>query len=134
MIVDLLSATSDSFFALLDGASWPSGTKVGTNFKEGDQPPIVMLGEVGSEPGDEDDVGQLERVTVQIVVIYRGTDKSVLLGMMNTARAALDRQTPTATHVEFGRIKFTGQTASGPGEDGVTHAGSVEFEVLAQPQ
>jgi hypothetical protein len=133
MTADLLSATADGFFALLAAAIDPADAAVGTNFKEGTEPPLIMLGTVSSDPYDQAIAEQLERVTVEIIVVYRGTDRAQLHRLMQMARSALDRQRPTAEDVAFDVIKFSGQTASGPGEDGVTHAGSIEFEILAQP-
>lgn len=137
MTVDLLSAASDGFFALLDAAIDAADAEVATNptpIEPGDTSDkrFVLIGDIDSEDkGSKDE--QLELLTVQIVVIYRGTQRSELHALMHRARMALDGATPIVAGIEFGAIAFQGAASSPPASDGLTHAGLLEFEIFAEP-
>jgi hypothetical protein len=133
MIVDLFAATSDGCFALLQPAMAEINVPVGTNLPEDTTPPFVMIGNVEILEPDSEHDEQLERVRIEIITLYRGTSRAELHAIMQAERVALDKQLPIAAGVAFGTLRFVGGSSSGPGEDGVTHAGIIEFEVLAQP-
>ncbi|AJP72929.1 tail completion protein gp17 [Sphingomonas hengshuiensis] len=137
MTIDLISAASDGVFALLDAAIDPAIAEVATNPRQIEptdtaERRFVLLGDIDSESlGGKDE--QLERITVQIVVVYRGRQRSELHALMHLAREALEGARPAIAGVDFGSIDFAGASSSPPARDGVTHAGILEFEVTAEP-
>jgi len=135
--IDLLSAASDGIFSLLDatiGADVAEVTTETPHWEPGDtgERQIVLIGDIdaGNEGGKDE---QAERLTVQVVVIYRGTQRSKLHALMHRVRIALEHQVPTIAGVEFGSIDWNGAASSPPARDGITHAGIQEFEVTANP-
>jgi hypothetical protein len=137
MALDLVSATSDGVFALLDAAIGADVAEVTTNPKPIDpkdtsERQFVIIGDIDStnEGGKHE---QLERITVQIIVVYRGRQRSKLHALMHLVRDTLEYATPAIDGVEFGEIAWTGSAASPAGADGVTHAGAVEFDLFVEP-
>lgn len=137
MTVDLISAASDGFFALLDGAIDADQAEVATNPtpidpKDTTERQFVVIGEINSDDeGGKDE--QLEKLSVQIAVIYRGTRRSLCHALMHQVRIACEHQVPDIPGVAFNKIRWVGATASPAAQDGITHAGIVEFEVFAEP-
>lgn len=137
MAIDLLSAASDGFFALLDAAIGADEAIVTTNPPQLDpadksERRFVIIGDI-----DVEDAGgkgeQLERISVQIIVVYRGRQRSALHALMHRVREALEGAVPAIAGVAFGSIDFVGASSSPPARDGVTHAGIIEFEVNGEP-
>lgn len=137
MSIDLFSAASDGCFALLAAAIVDDGIEVATNLEPIDaedtaERQYILIGDIDSE--NEAGKGeQLERLTVQIIVIYRGQQRWKLHGLMHLVRQALDDATPEITGVAFSSITWKGATSSPAGTDGITHAGAIEFELFAEP-
>jgi hypothetical protein len=136
-VVDLLSATSDGVFALLDAAIGSDAVEVTTEtpqLEPGDttERQFVLIGDidVGNDGGKGE---QAERITVQVVVIYRGTQRSKLHALMHQVRVALEDQVPAIAGVQFGSIDWAGGASSPSARDGITYAGIQEFEVNAEP-
>lgn len=137
MKIDLLSAASDGVFALLDAAIGADVAEVATNPEQRDPGDaadrnVVMLGDI-----DTDNVAgkgeQCERITIEIIVIYRGNQRSQLQALMHLVREALEDAMPVVAGVEFGSIDFLGAASSPPATDGVTHAGIVTISLEAEP-
>lgn len=137
MTVDLLSATSDGFFALLDAAIDAETAEVATDptpIEPGDTSDrrYVIIGDIGfANEGAKGE--QEELLEVEIVVIYRGTQRSELHILMHLVRDALDGALPEAAGVHFGTIDFIDGASSRPAADGVTRAGVLNFQVSAEP-
>lgn len=135
--VDVLSAASDGFFALLDAAIGADDVEVTTNPKPlapGDttERRYVIIGDIDAdEQGGKGE--QLEIVSVQIQVVYRGTQRSKLHALMHQVRLVLDGAMPVVAGVDFGSIAYLAAASSPAARDGITHAGVVEFEVQAEP-
>lgn len=137
MKVDLLSAASDGVFALLDAAIGAEIAEVATNPEQrepGDATDrnVIMLGDIDVEnvAGKGE---QCERVTIEIIVIYRGNQRSQLQALMHLVREALEDAVPTIAGVQFESINFIGAASSPPATDGVTHAGIVTISLEAEP-
>ncbi|WP_422058615.1 hypothetical protein [Sphingomonas sp.] len=135
--VDLVSAASDGFIALLDAAIGPEIAEVTTNPTPIDPSDtsdrrFVIIGEIdsSSEGGKGE---QAELLSVQVIVVYRGTQRSALHALMHQVRVALDGNVPDVAGVEFGAIEWRGAASSPAGADGITHAGIIEFEVFGEP-
>lgn len=137
MSIDLFSAASDGCFALLALAITAGDIEVTTNPEQieptdTDERQYVLIGDIDSE--NEAGKGeQLERLTVQIIVIYRGQQRWKLHQLMHLVRQALDDATPEIAGVAFSSITWKGATSSPAGTDGITHAGAIEFELFAEP-
>lgn len=137
MAIDLLSAASDGVFALLDTAITPDVAEVATNPEQrepGDAADrnVVMFGDIESEnvAGKGE---QCERITMEIIVIYRGNQRSQLQALMHLVRDALEDAVPVIAGVIFQSIDFLGAASSPPATDGVTHAGIVTISLEAEP-
>ncbi|MCP3729254.1 DUF3168 domain-containing protein [Sphingomonas sp. MG17] len=137
MAIDLLSAASDGFFALLDAAIDASTAEVTTNPEPRDPADqsdrrVVMLGEIESEnvAGKGE---QAERITVEVIVIYRGNQRSQLQALMHLVRDGLEDAVPAIAGVIFQSIDYLGAASGPPSTDGVTHAGLITFAVEAEP-
>lgn len=135
--IDLISPTSDGVFALLDAAIDASVAEVATDptpIEPGDtsERRFVIIGDIDSEiRGAKGE--QAELLTVQIVVVYRGTQRSQLHSLMHLVRNALDGETPSAPGVAYGSIEVVGAASGSTGSDGLTRAGIIEIEVFAEP-
>lgn len=135
--VDLLSAASDGFFALLDAAIGADVAEVTTETPQLDpgdpsERQFVLIGDIDAGPaGSKGD--DLKLISVQIVVIYRGTQRSKLHALMHKVAAALTGAVPAIAGIGFHAIEFAGSASGPPARDGVTYAGLLEFEVYAEP-
>jgi len=130
MTVDLLSPAQLAFVQALKAVI--TDVSVQHTMKQGAQPPFVLVGNIESDPVDDD--GQLELLSVEIQSVYRGSDRGELLALMHRVRSACDGVAlPEQDGVAFGLPRFAGAAASSTPADGVTFAGITNFEVHAQP-
>lgn len=132
-MIDLMSATRGAVYRALAAAVPGDLAPVYDDVPQNTPPPFVKIGSIDSEnasaKGD-----QVELLTVEVVAVYRGEDRGVLLAMMHAARAALDRQPITADGVAFEPPRFVvGSASDASQQDGVTYAGVLNFELYAEP-
>ena len=119
MIVDLISAASDGFMALLAGGIDDSVADVGTNPEPIDpsdetERQFILLGDIDSDrEGGKGE--QLERLTVQVITIYRGTQRWKLHELMHQARVLLDNL-PIEAQQKSGVPAPTPQTPVAPAD------------------
>lgn len=134
--IDLISATSDGAIALLTGAIDEDVAEVTTNPDQIDptdttERQFVIMGDIDSD-NEGGKGGQLELITFQIVVVYRGRQRWKMHVLMHQVRLALEDNAPEAVGAVFQRVRWLGAKSSPQGADGITHAGIVEFEVYAE--
>lgn len=128
---DLLTATQAAFFTALNVASVTSLAPVTQHVIEDTDPPLVIIGDVSFEPmGGKD--GGLDRATVEIVTLYRGSKRTELFAIQSAVRSALDNQTISASGADFSKPVYVSSEVEEL-EDGVTYMGTQRFEVIVQP-
>lgn len=134
--IDMISATSDGAIAMLTAAIDDDVAEVTTNPDQIDptdttERQFVIIGDIDSD--NEGGKGeQLELITFQIVVVYRGRQRWKMHVLMHLVRIAIEGIAPQATGAVFQPARWLGAKSSPQGADGITHAGIVEFEVYAQ--
>ena len=132
-MTDLMTAVRTAVFEALDAALDPALARVFDDVPQGTEPPFVKIGSIDEEPEDDKDA-DLSFVTVELIHIYRGRDRGVLLAMMEASRAALRGATLAAPGVELGTARYLKASASDASpHDGVTYAGVSNFGIFAEP-
>jgi hypothetical protein len=132
-MIDLMSAARGAVFRALAAAVSPSLCTVFDDVPQGTQPNFLKIGAIDSQ-NEESRSDQFERLTVEVIAIYRGQDRGVLLSMMHAGRDALDRKQLTSDGVNFLRTRFVTASASDASkDDGVTYAGISNYEIWAEP-
>lgn len=130
---DLMSAARGAVFRALEAHVPPELCSVFDDLPQETKPPFLKIGAIDSE-NEAGKGDQVERLTVEVVAIYQGEDRGVLLAMLHAARAALDRQSLEAAGVYFQPPRFLMASASdASATDGVTYAGIINHEVYAEP-
>lgn len=134
--IDLLQGAQDAVFAALkpieQDRALPAGLGVYQHLPEDVQPPIVMIGQIGSESADEHG-DQVELISIEIQYVYRGPSRAPLLAMMHAGRRALDNQDIAAPGIAFERPRYQRQEAGDALADGITYVGLQYFEFTAEP-
>jgi hypothetical protein len=128
---DLLTATQTAFYTALNVEDMTDLSPVTQHVIEDTDPPLTIIGDVSFEPiGGKD--GGLDRATVEIVSIYRGSKRTDLFAIQAKARSLLDNQPISASGAEFSKPVFVSSDVEEM-EDGVTYVGTQRFEVIVQP-
>ncbi|WP_242140868.1 DUF3168 domain-containing protein [Sphingomonas sp. TREG-RG-20F-R18-01] len=131
--IDLMDATRAAVFRRLSEQVPNSLCPVFDDVPQNTQPPFLKIGAIDTQNEESRD-GQFERLTVEIIAIYRGNNRSVLLKMMHAGRRALDRQALNDANVNFLKTRFITASASDASkDDGVTYAGISNYEIFAEP-
>ena len=132
-VIDLVGPTRIAVFNALEQGVDPALCAVFDDVPEGTQPNFLKIGMIDNE-NDESKSDQFERLLVEVLGVYRGADRGVLVAMMFAGRKAIDRQKLTAEGVNFLRSRFVkGTTSDASPQDGVTYAGLMQFEIWAEP-
>lgn len=133
-MINLLLATQTAVFkAMSEHTGLTALAPVYQHVPQDTQPPMTIVGKIESENiGGKGD--QLERITVDIVTVYRGTGRAAMLDIMHQQRLAIEAGDLAFAGVEFGTAVFEGAGADGPARDGVTYAGIQSFTIDAQPE
>lgn len=133
-MIDLMSAVRAAVGKALKDGVPADLCPVYDDVPQNTQPPFVKVGAIDTE-NDETKGEQFERVTVEVIAVYRGDKRSVLLAMMHAARACIDRQVlPSDETINILRARFTkGSAGDAWTGDGVTYAGIMNFEIWAEP-
>lgn len=130
-MIDLMQAVQTAVFELLDGASGVADP-VFQHVLENTDPPMHIIGNI-----ETDNIGtmseQHEEVSLEIVTVYRGPGRALLLEKMHRVRAVLDGAALSHAGVIFPQCRFLGGTADGPATDGITYAGIGIYKILAEP-
>jgi hypothetical protein len=130
-MTDLLTATQTAFYTALNVSTLTELSPVTQHVIENTEPPLTIIGGVSFEPiGGKD--GGLDRATVEIITLYRGTQRTELFAIQSAVRTLLDGQTITAAGAEFSRPVYVSSEVEEL-EDGVTYLGTQRFEVIVQP-
>ena len=130
---DLMSATRGAIFRALNVPAVTDIAPVYDDLPQNTQPPFLKIGSIDSDnvssKGD-----QTEQLTVEVYAVYRGADRGVMMRMLHAAREAIDQQPIAADGATFGLPHFLkGSASDASPADGVTFAGIMNFEVLAEP-
>lgn len=132
MILDLMTGAQDATIALLrDQLPAEQRGMVRHSPKENAVPPWHLVGDINAD--SEDDKGeQLEKLTVDIHTVYRGSDRRELLALLHQVHLATRRAKVDLAGANY-RFRWLGAIASTAASDGVTYAGVTTIEVTAQP-
>lgn len=132
-IVDTVGAVRIAVFDALEAGVDSALCGVFDDLPEGTQPNFLKIGVIENE-NDESKGDQFERLMVEVLGVYRGADRGVLVAMMFAGRCALDRRVLAAPDVNFLRCRFIkGVTSDASPQDGVTYAALMHFEIWAEP-
>ena len=138
-VVDLLEPAQDALVAALKPieqmASLPSelvGLKVYQHVPENAQPPMIIIGMMGSRP-DSDKGDQLEWISAEVQTVYRGSARWPLLRLMQLVREQIEGQTLEADNVAFEPPRLVSVEAGDAIADGITYVGLSNFEFGAEP-
>jgi hypothetical protein len=126
---DLLKATRDAVYNLLDATVPKSVAPVFDHVPENTQPPMIIVGDIESEPGESKGT---EDLTFEIYSVFRGQGRGGLLRIMHWARTTLEQGRFEASDVTFESLEWQ-SSASVSADDGVTYAGTQAFRVTAEP-
>jgi hypothetical protein len=132
-MIDLLRAGQKAAFeALIGNDDLLALGPVHQHVPENSKPPMTIVGNIESEniaaKGE-----QCERLTIEIIALFRGASRAPLLDIMHQQRVALDGRQLAHDGVHFGTPRFLGAVADGPASDGVTYAGISTFTIDAEP-
>lgn len=128
---DLLTATQTAIYTALNVAPVTSLAPVTQHVIEDTDPPLVIIGDVSFEPiGGKS--GGLDRATVEVVTLYRGSKRTELFAIQTAVRNALDHQSVSASGALLSRPVFVSSEVEEM-EDGVTYMGTQRFELIVQP-
>lgn len=130
--VDLLTPAQDALFAALQGATFAAGVRVFQHVPQDTEPPYVVIGRLTTN-NQEQTGDQFEEITAEIIFVYRGNQRRVLLAMMATARAAIDNQQIAAAGAAFTRPRLDTGDAGEAIADGVTYVGMQTYRFYAEP-
>ena len=135
--VDLLTAAQDAVVAALQpiatASGMPSGLYVGQHVVEDTQPPWIRVGQITSVPETQYLDEQLEKLTVEVQIVWRGEERRTLFAMMHAVRLALHNQAIGDGTVSFATPNFLKAEGGDAIADGVTYVGLSMFEFYAQP-
>lgn len=130
-MVDTLQATQDAIFAALDAVIPSDLALVRQAVKQDTQPPFVIVGDMDVEAAAKG--SRFDRITIEVHSVYRGAARRGLLAIMAAVRDALDDQPLDDTGgCTFSTPSFI-SAGTALGDDGVTYAGVIQFEVFAEP-
>lgn len=136
MDTELLEAAQDALFAALKPleavAGLPTGLAVFQHIPEDTQPPMVMIGHLASDAGDEKG-DTLEQITAEVHYVYRGPGRAPLLAMMREGRRLLRDQQLASGDAQFEAPRWLKSEAGDALADGVTYVGLQIFQFYACP-
>ena len=90
-MLDLMTATRGAVFRALKAAIPDAVAPVVDDVPQGTQPPFIMIGYIDSEAtGGKSE--QVERITVEVVAVYRGGARGKLRTTGRTGRLAWSRR------------------------------------------
>ena len=132
-MIDLMTAARDAFWSVMKEGVSPDLCQVLDDTPQGTQPPFLKVGTIDSE-GESGKGDQLERLTVEVIAVYRGTDRGDLLAMMHAARAAIEgnRGLSSDTAHLSAPIFLKASASDASQQDGVTFVGLLNFETWAE--
>ena len=129
-MIDLLQATQDAIFALLDVPSVTVLAPVYTSVPEKAQPPYILIGLIDAEEVGPKG-GGLEQHSIEVEFQYRGTSKRPLFAMMRAARTAIEGGVMSIPGATLENARWLA-SATDREDDGVTYHGIHRFELFAQ--
>jgi hypothetical protein len=138
---NLLAATQTAYFTALkplaDDADLTAivgaPVRVYTHVPENTQPPFLKIGQLSSE-SEAEGYDQVERITVEVIAVFRGSGNTPLLAMMHAARAVLDGQSLESDDASIQPPFFQSAEVGDPiNVDGLTYLGIQSFESLVEP-
>ena len=129
-MTDLLQATQDFVFALLNVPSVTVLAPVFTNVPPNTPPPFIEVGAIDAQAiGTKAD--ELEQHSVEVEFQFRGSTRRPLLAMMSAARSAMEQGTASVSGADLEQPRWLA-SATDREEDGVTYHGIHRFELIAQ--
>lgn len=130
-LIDLAGAARAAVNDELEEAAavtWP----VYDTVPQGTQPPFLKIGAIDTtdegRPGE-----QYERITLELIGVYRGGDRGELGAAMFAARKVIDDRRLTTTTATFACQFLSGSISDASKEDGVTYVALSNFELLGEP-
>jgi hypothetical protein len=96
------------------------------------QPPIAVVADIVAEPAGGKD-GGLDKMTFEIITLYRGPKRANLYSIQAAVRAKLeDVSLPAQAGAELSRPTMESEDDEIL-EDGITYLGTQRFSLFAQP-
>jgi len=137
---NLLAATQTAVFRALKTlesdadllAATGGKMKVYTHVPENVKPPFLKIGQLSSA-NEAEGYDQVERVTVEVIAIWRGAGNSGLLAMIHSAQAVLDGQEGLSEDAQIQPPYMLNKEVSEAAADGETYVGVINFEMLVEP-
>lgn len=131
--IDLMAAARGAVFRAMNEGASVQLAPVFTEVPENTQPNYFMIGDIDSDDASAKGDDDREQLQIEIISVYRGEDRGVLLAMMNAARRDLRRQPISAPGALLRPPRWVGSSASSALADGVTYIGLSHFTIQAQP-
>ncbi len=132
-MIDLMTAARDALWRAMKASVDPGLCQVLDDTPQGTQPPFLKVGTIDSE-GESGKGDQLERLTVEVIAVYRGNDRGDLLAMMHAARIAIEgnRALSDDTAHLSPPIFLKASASDASQQDGVTFVGLLNFDIWAE--
>jgi hypothetical protein len=134
MLVDLITPTRQAFFLALKAALTDAQVLDSPPQQSGFSPPVVVVGAIESENAGAKGE-QLELMTVEVHILYRGGARDVLIDLAHRARIALHDQ-PIGDLVDDAGLHppvWLNTAISSLPSDGVTFVALLTFSIDAEP-
>jgi hypothetical protein len=130
-MTDIKTAAQDAFFAKLNVAGVTNLAPVVQHVLEDTQPPLVVVGDVSTEPvGGKD--GGLDMVTIDIITMIRSPQRASLFALQAAVRTQLDGQVVTGTGILLSDpVELSSEDDIL--EDGETYMGTQRYQTFVQP-
>ena len=130
---ELVAAVRLAVGAALEAGVAPDLAAIYDDVPQGAKPPFVKIGSLDADPEDDKDE-DLYVLTVELIHVYQGRDRGVLLAMMAASERAMRAGALAARGANLGRPRFLRSSASDASPvDGVTYAGVSNFSIFAEP-
>lgn len=129
-MTDLVEEARAAVLVALEAAL--PGLLVRDHIKQNTQPDYLLIGDIDWENQGSKD-SPLLSVTIELIHVYRGGDRPVMLGRMNAAWEALEGATLTTGSAIVQRLTLEGGAAGTAGDDGVTYTGLQSFSCFVEP-
>jgi hypothetical protein len=128
-MVDLVEAARAAVFTRLIEIA---PDQVFDHIPQDTQPPFRHIGEIEWQGGDSKFDGTIT-VTIELITLYRGEDRSELVEMVHQNRVALHDQDLPAEGALIELVAEVAGSISDAAADGVTYAAVQHFEMHVEP-
>lgn len=132
-MIDFMTAARGAVFRAMNSGASQASAPVFTEVPQNTEPNFHKIGTIDTTDESAKFDDEREELLVEIISVYRGEDRGVLLAMMHAVKRDLHRQTISAPGVSFRPPRRVGATASDAMPDGITYVGISHFTIQAQP-